>query len=228
MGANGQLDTDKFALGILQYRNTPCRFLGLSPAQILFARNIKDGLVGPKDHYILRPEWVLTREQRELAMARKHVKAREEWSQGSKQHSQLEVGANVLVQNQTGKKKNKWELSGTIVENCDFNSYPVKLDGSGRISKRRRQFLRLIKPFYNFDEKYKNAQARNKNKLSTAQLSSENEQHSNQKEGQGSHNQDVHDVQTRDVHDVQSRHVHEIPKIHTRSMRLKGGVRGSE
>ena len=41
----------------------------------------------------------------------------------------------------------KCDISGTIVENLGHSSYLIKLDGSGRISKRRRQFLRPIDPY---------------------------------------------------------------------------------
>ena len=53
----------------------------------------------------------------------------------------------VAVQNQHGLRKLKWEMSGVIVKNLGNSSYLVKLDGSGRISKRRRQYLKPINPF---------------------------------------------------------------------------------
>ena len=45
---------------------------------------------------------------------------------------------------QPGPHKNKWDVSGTIVEVLDHNAYLVRVDGSGRVSKRNRQFLKLI------------------------------------------------------------------------------------
>ena len=35
---SGNLDNDKFARALLNYRNTPLKDIGLSPAQIIFAR----------------------------------------------------------------------------------------------------------------------------------------------------------------------------------------------
>ena len=50
----GSLDTDKAARALLQYRNTPIQHLGLSPAQILFHRQLRDHLPNNPSHYQLR------------------------------------------------------------------------------------------------------------------------------------------------------------------------------
>ena len=64
----------------------------------------------------------------------------------TKTQSSLDVGDAVLVQNQTGPKSNKWELSGTVVEVNGYDQYKIKMDGSGRITLRNCQFLKRIIP----------------------------------------------------------------------------------
>ncbi len=53
----------------------------------------------------------------------------------------------VQVQNRAGPHKNKWDVSGTVVEVLGYDSYNVRLDGSGRVTKRNRRYLRPILPY---------------------------------------------------------------------------------
>ena len=48
----------------------------------------------------------------------------------------------MLVQTPRGTTKGRWETSGTVVDVLEHNSYLVKMDGSGRLSKWRRLFLK--------------------------------------------------------------------------------------
>ena len=144
---SGGLDTDSFSLALLQYRNTPCRYLNQSPAQILFARNLKDGVPCVPGALQLRPEWIKTKEDRERALARKHVAGGELWAWGTKEKNELSIGDVVAVQQKTGRQKNMWTLSGVVVDSDGPHSYWIKLDGSGCLSKRKRQHLKKISPF---------------------------------------------------------------------------------
>ena len=38
--------------------------------------------------------------------------------------------------------KGRWETSGTVVDVLEHNSYLVKMDGSGRLSKKQHLFLK--------------------------------------------------------------------------------------
>ena len=60
------------AMALLTYRNTPDRDTGLSPAQVLFAHHLRDSVPCKPEGLRLRPEWLLTRDARELALARRH------------------------------------------------------------------------------------------------------------------------------------------------------------
>ena len=49
----------------------------------------------------------------------------------------------VFIQNQRGHYPRKWDKIGTIVEVLPWDQYVIKVDGSGRITKRNRRFLRV-------------------------------------------------------------------------------------
>ena len=47
-----------------------------------------------------------------------------------------------MIQNQNGRFPKKWDKSGIVVEVRSNDQYTVKVDGSGRLTLRNRQFLR--------------------------------------------------------------------------------------
>ena len=118
----------------MTYRNTPDRDTQRSPAQILYGRQLKDTLPCNPEKLKIRPEWILTAEMREKALAKHHLSRHTDLLSKSRPLKPLELGCTVQVQNQRGPHANKWDLSGTVVESQPFDSYLVKMDGTGPVS----------------------------------------------------------------------------------------------
>ena len=147
LGPGGSLNTDALARALLSHRNTPDPVTGLSPSQIIFGRNLRDFTPCFPGHYTPRQEWRMTADQREVAMARRHVKTAEALHQGSRQLPPLIEGDFVSIQDQAGNTPKRWSKTGRVLEALGHDSYLVKVDGSQRVTKRNRQFLRRVEPF---------------------------------------------------------------------------------
>lgn len=148
VGPGGELDCDKFARALLQYRNTKLQGLGVSPAQILFGRELRDFLPFAPGKGGIRKEWQIVAEEREVALARKHVVDMERLEAHTKELGELEIGQSVSVQNQVGSKPGRWDKTGVVVEKgAGPRQYLVRMDGSGRITLRNRRFLRKCSSF---------------------------------------------------------------------------------
>ena len=68
----------------------------------------------------------------------------ERWSQHAWSLPSLSPGQSVLIQNQYGKEgtARRWDRSGTVIEDLGCSNYRIRVDGSGRLTERNRQFLR--------------------------------------------------------------------------------------
>ena len=142
-GPKGTLDTDKFARALLAYRNTPLQGLGLSPAQILLGRELRDFLPFAEGKAGIRKEWRITSDERERALAKRHSLNVEKLNAYARELPQLKVGDAVFCQNQTGNYPRRWHKTGKVVEmGKGPRQYMVKMDGSGQVSLRNRKFLR--------------------------------------------------------------------------------------
>ena len=149
LGPKGQLDTDRFARALLLHRNSPDPLTGLSPAMILFGRELRDHLPAVCNKYQPRQEWRLEADLREKAHAKRHAKMEERLSFGAKPLPPLSVGDTVTVQDQSNPlKPGKWTKTGDVVEVLPHDSYMVVIHGSRAPTQRNRRFLRKISPFH--------------------------------------------------------------------------------
>ena len=145
-GRNGNLETDKVARGLLQYRNTPLKVGGKSPAQLLFGRSLRDNLPQRLADLNVNHHWTSTLRQRERDMSKNMEKSKAHHDKiHMKDHDALSLGTAVVCQNTQNKK---WDRSGTIVERHDHRQYAVRMDRSGRVSLRNQIHLRptMIRP----------------------------------------------------------------------------------
>ena len=71
----------------------------------------------------------------------------DKWSEHAKPLHPLCVGDHVLIQNQTGNHPKRWDKRGVVASYEGFDQYIVIIDGSRRLTKCNRKFLRHFEPF---------------------------------------------------------------------------------
>ena len=144
--SSGHLNTDAVQQAVLTFRNTPDPVTKLSPAQIIFGRQIRDLLPVLEGKYQPIPTWRAVTEHREATLRHRHAKSLDTWSEHSRRLPPLRIGDHVLIQNQAGNYPNKWDKTGVVVEVKQHHQYIIKVDGVGRCTLRNRQFLRRFTP----------------------------------------------------------------------------------
>merc|ERR1711942_449832 len=92
----------------------------------------------------VRPQWHEAWESKEKAFRTRFTKNLERRKEHALPLPPLAVGQRVLIQSQHGNDPLRWDRSGVVVEAGEYDSYHVRLDGSGRLSKRNRTHLRPV------------------------------------------------------------------------------------
>lgn len=134
---SGSLDTDAVVKALLLHRNTPPVDMGVSPAELLFGRNLTDHMPKP---VTFRREWSELADLRERAHATRFQNAQKYATTTEMQP--LKIGDAVSLQNQRGNCPTKWNTTGTVVNCLPHRQYQVLVDGSRRCTLRNRRFLR--------------------------------------------------------------------------------------
>ena len=140
------LDHKAITSAVLQHRNTPLPDLQLSPAQILFHRQLRDKVPAIPKHYHLHKEWIFTAKQREALFEKKNQAMMKQYNQVSRHLQPLTTGTKVLVL--SDKRSPRWNASGIVVQCLPFRRYRIRIHGSGRIVIRNRRFLRAYTATY--------------------------------------------------------------------------------
>ena len=135
---------------LLKQRNTPDRDCGLSPAEILFGRPLKDGLPQINKSKLihsdedLRSEWREAWAAKEDAIRSRLIRNCEKLEAHSRELEPLREGDSIMIQNQnpSSRRSKKWDRQGTVVATGENDQYLVRVAGSGRLTLRNRRFLR--------------------------------------------------------------------------------------
>ena len=125
----------------MQMRNTSDPDCSISTAQIVFSRPIRDAFAFANrlvkfDNHHIRPLWRDAWAQKESAMRKRFFHSVEKLDGKTHSLPSLQLVDRCYIQNQSGNYPKHWDRSGTVVEIHGFKSYTLKVDGSGRLTRR--------------------------------------------------------------------------------------------
>ena len=69
------------------------------------------------------------------------------WTMRTRPLAPLKVGDSVFIQNQEGNYPRRWDKRGQVVEVKGYDQYIVRVDGSRRLTRRNRKFLRKFEQY---------------------------------------------------------------------------------
>ena len=152
----GNLNTDAVTRAMLQLRNTPEGDSGLSPAQVLMGRTLRDTLPLtlpiPRNVTVFDDCSPVSRVWKDVWLAKEDAlksrlsKQTERLIDGARQLKPLSVGDSVRIQNQTGSHPTKWDKTGVVMQIGENDKYVVRVDGSRRLTLGNRRYLRKMDP----------------------------------------------------------------------------------
>jgi len=138
---NGRfLDTNRLCRALLQYRNTPSRKDGLSPAQKLYGHPIQDTL--PAHNRSFAPEWQRSADEAEYRAKITLENSKQHYNSSAHLLPEFKTGTNVAVQDPRTKL---WDTYGTVTAIGPQRQYHVKTK-KGNTLIRNRRFVRRRVP----------------------------------------------------------------------------------
>ena len=137
---SGNLDTDAFAEGLLELRNSP-RADGRSPAQVLLGHPLRSMV--PAHHSSFARCWRERADECDKRAAEQRRREAERYNASARSHRPLQLGQHVLMQDpRTG----LWDGTGLISGISEQRRSFLIRTPSGRICWRNRRFLRPLRP----------------------------------------------------------------------------------
>ena len=131
---------DMLCRSLLQYRNTPSRRDGLSPAQKLFGRPVQDHL--PAHRRSFAPEWQNSFDEAENAAEETQQESQNYYNAHAHNSPDITIGNHVAIQHHDTKR---WEIYGTVTAIGPYRRYHIRTR-SGRVLVRNRCFIRKRTP----------------------------------------------------------------------------------
>ena len=134
ISAHGDITSDTFARGMLEFRNTP-RENGKSPAEMVFGHPLRSIIPAHRTAYAAHWQSAMEGRNRQTAIDAE-VKFR--YDEHARPLAPLSLGAHVRVRDPTSKL---WDKVGVVVSIGRYRSYRIKF-ASGSVLWRNRRFLR--------------------------------------------------------------------------------------